>query len=59
MNSKKARKLRKLAQQLSVGKSNVQYENQAQPYWNESKPTKVLVQNCTRGINQRLKREQK
>lgn len=55
MNGRKAKKLRKLAQMLSVGKPIVQYEEKA---LNPRRPTNRtrLMHDCTRLVYKNLKR---
>ena len=64
MNGKKAKKLRKLAQQLTIGKPDVYYENMVtgmaitptgglKPF---SNPPTIALGYCTRKVYKRLKK---
>ena len=56
MNGRQAKKLRKLAQMISVGKPNVQYEERA---LNPRRPTSRtrFLYDCTRLIYRNLKQQ--
>ena len=56
MNGRKAKKLRKMAQMLSVGKEEVQYEERA---LNRQRPTARtrFLYDCTRLIYRNLKKQ--
>lgn len=55
MNGRKAKKLRKLAQMLSVGKPNAQYEDRALNHRRPTHRTRFLY-DCTRLVYKNLKR---